>query len=64
MPIVNIQIMQGRSIEKIKSLIANVTNVISEELDSPKERIRVIVMEVPKTHWGIAGIPVSEQDNR
>jgi 4-oxalocrotonate tautomerase len=64
MPIVNIQIMQGRSEEQVASLIARVTDVISEELDSPKERIRVIVTEVPKTHWGIAGITVSDQDNR
>ncbi|MGG0168838.1 4-oxalocrotonate tautomerase [Paenibacillus dokdonensis] len=60
MPIVNIQIMEGRSAEQVSSLIARVTEAVSEELNSPRERIRVLVTEIPKTHWGIAGIPVSE----
>jgi 4-oxalocrotonate tautomerase len=63
MPIINIQIMEGRSQEKVKSLIASVTDVVAQELDSPKERIRVLVTEVPKTHWGIAGVPASESRN-
>jgi 4-oxalocrotonate tautomerase len=64
MPIVNIQIMQGRPPEKIKSLIASVTEVVSAELNAPKERIRVLVTEVPKTHWGIGGVAASDMENR
>ncbi|MEX2462580.1 MAG: 4-oxalocrotonate tautomerase [Paenibacillaceae bacterium] len=64
MPIINIQILEGRSIDKIKSLIASVTDTVAEELDAPKERIRVLVTEVPKTHWGIGGTPVSNMTNR
>jgi 4-oxalocrotonate tautomerase len=64
MPIVQIQIMEGRTPEKVKSLIARVTDVISEELDAPKERIRVLVTEVPKTHWGIGGVAASDIPNR
>jgi 4-oxalocrotonate tautomerase len=60
MPIINIQIFEGRSPEKVKNLIASVTDTVAQELDSPKERIRVLVTEVPATHWGIAGVPVSE----
>jgi 4-oxalocrotonate tautomerase len=64
MPIVQIQIMEGRTPEKVKSLIARVTDVVSEELDAPKERIRVLVTEVPKTHWGIGGVAASDIPNR
>ncbi|MFP3917147.1 4-oxalocrotonate tautomerase [Lysinibacillus telephonicus] len=60
MPIVQLQILQGRSEEKIAEVIENVTNTISETLDAPKESIRVIVTEIPKTHWGRAGIPMSK----
>ncbi|RDU38746.1 4-oxalocrotonate tautomerase [Neobacillus piezotolerans] len=55
MPLVNIQIMEGRSRETINDLMKNVTNIISETLNAPKENIRVIVTEVPKTHWAIGG---------
>ncbi|WP_339203843.1 4-oxalocrotonate tautomerase [Paenibacillus sp. FSL K6-3182] len=60
MPIVTIQMMEGRSTEQIKSLIASVTETIAAELNSPKERIRVLVTEIPSTHWGIAGVPAAE----
>ncbi|WP_027414974.1 4-oxalocrotonate tautomerase [Aneurinibacillus terranovensis] len=64
MPLVNIQILQGRPEEKVKELIQNVTEVVSMTLAAPKENVRVIVTEVPKTHWGIGGIPVSEISGR
>ncbi|MFC3040489.1 4-oxalocrotonate tautomerase [Virgibacillus xinjiangensis] len=55
MPLVNVQIMEGRSKEKIETMMENVTNTISESLDAPKENVRVIVTEVPKSHWAIGG---------
>lgn len=64
MPIINIQILEGRPPEKIKSLIASVTETVSVELSAPKERIRVLVTEVPKTHWGIGGVATSDIPNR
>jgi 4-oxalocrotonate tautomerase len=61
MPIINIQLLEGRPIEKIEEVISNITNTVSETLDAPKESIRVIVTEIPKSHWGIAGVPVSKK---
>jgi 4-oxalocrotonate tautomerase len=61
MPIINVQMMEGRPKEKVAEVIQNITNTVSETLNAPKESIRVIVTEIPKTHWGIAGIPVSEK---
>ncbi|MEH7417585.1 4-oxalocrotonate tautomerase [Neobacillus drentensis] len=61
MPIINVQIMEGRPPEKVTELIQNLTSTVQETLSAPKESIRVIVTEVPKTHWGIAGIPASER---
>jgi len=52
--------MEGRPPEKVKELIANVTDTVAETLDAPKQNIRVLVTEMPKTHWGIAGVPASE----
>ncbi|SDM38331.1 4-oxalocrotonate tautomerase [Bacillus sp. OK048] len=61
MPIINVQMMEGRPKEKIAEVIQNITNTVSETLDAPKENIRVIVTEIPKTHWGKAGKPMSER---
>ncbi|GAX90525.1 4-oxalocrotonate tautomerase [Effusibacillus lacus] len=64
MPIVNIQMLQGRPEEKVKEVIRNVTDTIAETLDVPKEGVRVLVTEVPKTHWGIGGTAVSDIPGR
>jgi 4-oxalocrotonate tautomerase len=64
MPIVNIQLLEGRSEEKIKEVIHNITEVLSATLDAPKENVRVLVSEVPKTHWGIGGTAVSDRTDR
>lgn len=64
MPIVNIQILEGRPEEKVKELIHNVTETVSATLGAPKENVRILVSEVPKTHWGIGGISVSDMPNR
>jgi len=64
MPIINIHLQEGRPKEKISDLIRNVTDAVSETLGAPKETIRVIVNEIPKTHWGIAGIPASERNKK
>ncbi|GAA4707592.1 4-oxalocrotonate tautomerase [Brevibacillus fulvus] len=64
MPIVQIQMMAGRPPEKVKKLIERVTDTVAEELGSPKERIRVLVTEIPKTHWGIGGIAASDREDR
>jgi 4-oxalocrotonate tautomerase len=64
MPIITIQILEGRPKEKIRSLIAHVTETVAAELGSPKDRIRVIVAEIPKSHWGVGGTPISEAENR
>ena len=61
MPIINVQILEGRTAEKISDVIRNITNTVSETLEAPKESIRVIVTEIPNTHWGVAGVPKSEK---
>ena len=60
MPLIQINIMEGRPPEKITELISNVTDTVSETLGAPKQNVRVLVTEMPKTHWGIAGVPASE----
>lgn len=61
MPIINISILEGRPEEKISLLIKNITETVSETLDAPKENIRVIVTEVPKSRWASGGITMAER---
>ncbi|MPQ23761.1 4-oxalocrotonate tautomerase [Bacillus paralicheniformis] len=60
MPIVHIQLLEGRPPEKVEEVIQKVTETLSATLDAPRENVRVLVTEVPKSHWGIGGTPVSK----
>lgn len=62
MPIINVQILEGRPESKVKELIRNVTTTVSETLEVPEERVRVLVQEIPKTHWGIGGATAAEKN--
>ncbi len=55
MPFAHISILEGRTPEQIETMIREVTDAIHRSLGAPVENVRVLVDEVPKTHWGIGG---------
>ena len=57
MPIAQLYILEGRTDEQKERLIREVSEAMSRSIDSPIERVRVIITEMPKSHFGIAGEP-------
>lgn len=55
MPIAQIHILEGRSDEQKEALISEVTQAIMKALDAPQQSVRVIISEMPKQNFGIAG---------
>ncbi|WP_432472409.1 4-oxalocrotonate tautomerase [Amphritea sp. HPY] len=55
MPIVTVNIMEGRSDEQKERMIDEVSEALSRTLDAPKESVRVMINEMPKQHFGIGG---------
>lgn len=55
-----IDLMAGRSRETLQRLIAQVTETVAQVLETPADRVRVIVNEVPPDLWGIGGVPATE----
>jgi 4-oxalocrotonate tautomerase len=62
MPIVQISLLPGRTPEKKEELIKNVTNAIADTLRIPKERVHIVLNEVPKENIGRGGVPLSKID--
>jgi 4-oxalocrotonate tautomerase len=60
MPIVQVNVWEGFGKEKTKLVIKGITKVFVD-LDIPDNAVEVIVNEIPKSHWGIGGIPASEK---
>lgn len=56
MPIIQVQVLEGRSDEKIRELIAGITDTAVRTLDVRPDQVRVIVQTVPKKYWGVGGV--------
>ncbi|MBI1970639.1 2-hydroxymuconate tautomerase family protein [Candidatus Woesearchaeota archaeon] len=61
MPIVTIEMFEGRTKEKKRTLIKAVSKTISETLEIPEERIQIILHESSKDNWGLKGEQASER---
>lgn len=61
MPIVQVSILQGRDKEQIRNLIEGVTAAITTSLDVQPEQVRVLITELPPSHWGVGGVTKEEQ---
>ena len=57
MPLVRIDIMEGRPPEKIRELHSRVAALVAEILDTPIERVRTYITQFPPEGWGIGGVP-------
>ena len=59
MPIVRIDMWQGRTVAQKKKLIQEITDVFVR-IGTPKDAVQVIIREIPKDDWGIKGEVASE----
>jgi 4-oxalocrotonate tautomerase len=55
MPIVKIDIWEGRDRDSKRKLIQSVSKAVAESLDIPVEHIHVVINELPKDNWGMRG---------
>jgi 4-oxalocrotonate tautomerase len=60
MPIVHVNVWEGFGQEKAKTVIEGITKVFVG-LGIPAHAVEVLVHEIQKSHWGIAGEPASEK---
>lgn len=56
MPIINVNLLAGRSNEVKAALIRRLTDAAVDTLDVPVEAVRVLLHEVPPEHWGAGGV--------
>jgi 4-oxalocrotonate tautomerase len=61
MPIVKIELWKGRSKEQKRKLVGKVTSAVVDSVSCPAEAVQVVVAEIEKENWGIAGQLASEK---
>jgi 4-oxalocrotonate tautomerase len=57
MPIVEVNMLAGRTKEQKKALIKAITEAVITSLDAKPETVRVILREMAPEDYGIAGVP-------
>ena len=55
MPIVKIDLLEGRPIEKIETMISAVSEAVASSLDAQIDTVRVIVNEMKPHQYGVGG---------
>lgn len=62
MLVIKTTMMEGRTEEQKEALIRRLSETAADELGWPVEEVRVVIYEVPKRNWGIAGSSVAQRD--
>lgn len=61
MPLVEVTLIEGRTPEQLRTLISRLTGAVVDAVDAPKESVRVVLREVPTTHWAAGDVTVAER---
>ncbi|HCA7832309.1 TPA: 2-hydroxymuconate tautomerase family protein [Staphylococcus pseudintermedius] len=61
MPIVTVQLLEGRSDEQLKNLVKEVTNAVESTTNADRSAISVVIQEMKKELYGVAGVRKSDQ---
>ena len=62
MPLIEVTLVQGRSPQQLRSLISQLTDAAESALQVSRTAIRVVLREVPPTHWAAGDVTIAERD--
>lgn len=60
MPVVQVHIKTGRTLEQKREIAKRITAVLVDVCGSAEERVNVIIDEVPEDNWGRGGRLLSD----
>ncbi|CAI2677182.1 hypothetical protein FD43_GL000643 [Apilactobacillus kunkeei DSM 12361 = ATCC 700308] len=55
MPLVHIDLIEGRNEEQLKGLVADVTSAIVKNTGAPAEHVHIVLNEMKKSNYSVAG---------
>ncbi|MGG5258241.1 2-hydroxymuconate tautomerase [Phycicoccus avicenniae] len=64
MPVVDVTLAQGRTPEQLRTLVTALTDAVVEAVGAPRESVRVILREVPPTHFAAGDVTIAERRSR
>ena len=61
MPVIEVTLVEGREPDRLRDLITRLTDAAVEAIDAPRESVRVILHEVPPTHFAAGDVTIAER---
>lgn len=61
MPIIQVNMLEGRSTAQKRAMIAAVTDALVDSLGVKRESVRIMINEMQPEHFAVAGTSVGEQ---
>lgn len=62
MPVIQVNLMQGRTNEQKKLLAQRITQSVVEVLGAKPESVRVLIHEMGPYDFSVGGVPMAERD--
>jgi 4-oxalocrotonate tautomerase len=62
MPLIEVTVVQGRTPLQLRALITGLTDAAETALGAPRATIRVVLREVPDTHWAAGDVTMAERN--
>jgi 4-oxalocrotonate tautomerase len=62
MPFVEVTLAAGRSPQQLRLLMSRLTRAVVESIGVQPESVRVVLREVPKTHWASGDVTLAEKE--
>jgi 4-oxalocrotonate tautomerase len=61
MPIIHVNMYEGKTIDQKRKLVVAMTEAVVKSLDSKPESVRIIIHDIPKHNFAVAGVLASEK---
>ncbi|ETA74797.1 4-oxalocrotonate tautomerase [Ligilactobacillus equi] len=61
MPLVHIELIEGRSQDQLKHLVEDVTKAVTANTGAPAEHVHVILNEMKKDRYAVGGVLKSDE---
>jgi 4-oxalocrotonate tautomerase len=61
MPVVTVQMWTGRTQKQKRALVRAITEAMVQHADAKPTNLHVIIQEVPKENWALAGVMGDER---
>ncbi len=61
MPVVTVQMFEGRTLEQKRKLVKAITDAMVEHAGARPDGLHVVLQEIPPENWGRAGVLGSDR---